>query len=70
MARRGKKGTRGPQRPDQKKEVRPPPMQPFGNTIVGDLGPEELLALARMPSEKVTRNLRRIALSRMMKRSF
>ncbi len=63
------RGRRG----NQKKEKRPRPRQPLGETTTGDLGPDQLLAILRDPRKtgaKVLEDLRRIALARMIEREF
>lgn len=55
---------------NQKAEERPTPTQPIGNTVTGDLGPEQMVAIARSPqtNSKFLMNLRREALRRIMEK--
>lgn len=49
------------------------PTQPIGNTVTGDLGPEQLVSIAKTPrsnSKTVFKDLRREALRRLLERSF
>lgn len=49
------------------------PTQPIGNTVTGDLGPEQLVSIAKTPrsnSKTVLEDLRREAIRRLLERSF
>lgn len=49
------------------------PTQPIGDTVTGDLGPEQLVAIPRSPrtnSKTIVEDFRREALRRLLERSF
>ena len=57
----------------KKKRKTREPTQPIGNTVTGDLGPEQLVSIAKTPrsnSKSVFVALRREALRRLLERSF
>lgn len=57
----------------KKKRKTREPTQPIGDTVTGDLGPEQLVSVAKSPrsnSKTVFESLRREAIRRLLERSF